>query len=131
MTNSRPDSLLEYTFTRPDSTTYSESPTSPSLISTVLRGKARTTPVSAILRSVWSSRGATRSPRTFVPILRCLRLRLFQLAEVVDDLAVVRQLVGGTKRDFAAQLRDLANRLDQGIGQRRVHAGNLDVQHHP
>src|SRR5436190_17888856 len=57
MTNSRPASLLAKTLTRPVSTMYSESPTSPSLIKTVLRGKARVTPVAAIARNVSGCNG--------------------------------------------------------------------------
>src|SRR2546426_8072996 len=57
MTNSRPASLLAKTLTRPVNTMYSESPTSPSLIRTVLRGKARVTPVAAIARNVSGCNG--------------------------------------------------------------------------
>ena len=61
MTNSLPASLLANTFTLPASRMNSESPCSPSLISTAFFGNWRTTPVAAIARSVSSARGAKGS----------------------------------------------------------------------
>src|SRR5437763_2935346 len=53
------------------------------------------------------------------------------LASVVDDLAVVRQLAGRMKRDLAAKLGDIADRRDDRFGARRLTRGHFDMQRHP
>src|SRR6266576_3941824 len=160
MTNSRPASLLANTFTRPLSTTNSESPTSPSLIRTVLRGNVRMTPDPAIARSVSGCSGgiaetasvdlstiASERQRT-----KCYHSeavgprppRAMQAAEgidiaagvsgvraaIVDDLAVVGQLARRVEGNVAAQLRHVANRFDDDVGSRRLMAGHFDMQRH-
>src|SRR5438046_1754252 len=52
------------------------------------------------------------------------------LADIVDDLAVVGQLAGGVKRNFAAELGDLADRRNDRLGDRRSVVGHFDVQGH-
>src|SRR5690349_7295636 len=107
---------------------YSESPTSPSWISTVCLGNVRGTPDAAIVRSTSSRSGAkaisvsgtgmgSRIPLRFAGHAST-GVALLVLSHVVDHLAVVRQLPGRPESDFTSQLRDLANRGDDRLGMR-------------
>src|SRR5438046_8592058 len=97
---------------------YSESPTSPSLIRTVLRGKARVTPVAAIARNVSGCSGGVAGVASDIFSTNKSGRRARQcyhsaardrtqkcsavLAAIVDDLAVVGKLAGQVKGDVAA-----------------------------
>src|SRR5512141_1475722 len=105
---------------------------------TVLRGNVRTTPVSAMARSVLSDSGASGSAGGIWRVLATMErregawsARLFVAAEVVDHLAVVRELAGRAVGDLAAQLGHVADRRDDRLGVRRSVVAHLDVQRHP
>src|SRR5215470_1776110 len=117
-------------------------------------GKLLTTPLAAMARHVSSLRGASASlttatfsmaqKRRFLPgnastrkVARGHRTPgsaagtgSVVAPRVVDDLAVVGELARRMKPDFAAQLGDVADRSNDGLGMRRCAARDFHVQRH-
>src|SRR6186997_3355673 len=95
----------------------SASPVSPSWISTVFFGNVRTTPVSAIARSVASSSGEKGScgiggAVTVGKVPDGQSRILIDFAPVLDHLAVVGQRAGRVEVHLAAQLGQVPDRRD-------------------